>query len=422
MRRRLKKNTFIKLILALLCPVLGQAAEGTFNRELLYIAVKSNHSIQASVAAVNSAIGESIQAGLLPNPEVVLETENFAGSGNYSGFNSAEFTMGVQQTVEMGGKRFHRKNAANHATSKIRQQSIARILAILSEVQFSIVRYTVAKERLVLSKKRLGLANRTHNRVKVRVSAARDSELEHAKVDIEKKIAEIELGKAKKEFHVAKSQLSRLLGGRIDSTTDLDWVLKFLPALPEKNTVFQSTSHTSQNKIFEFNKLRAEANFKLAQAQAVPNPTIGIGARKFNDNKKTAFLASLSIPIPILDRNQGGIKQAREELVKARAEKEEGMLSIREEALKTWEEFSTALDEVRIYQKNIIPSAKKAYLRASEAFSAGRLSLLNLLDAQRTLIEVQEARLASILSLHQAKANMDFLMNSHIDIAMLVIK
>lgn len=410
------RNILLLLTLALPYQAVSHAEGTPTSREFMRVALQNNPSIKASIASIGSAEGNAVQAGLIPNPEAVFEMENFAGDGSYTGFDSAEFTMGVQQTIEMGGKRTYRTHVADHEVSRAHQEVMTQILAILSEVQFATVRYAVAQERLRFAQKRLDLANQTHNVVKVRVDAARDSEIEHTKVDIEKMVAEIEQNKARKELQIAEVQLSRLLGTELSGLVESDGVLKTLPTLPEQAMVLQSITHIPQSKILEFNKLRAEAAFDLANSQAIPDPTLGFGVRRFNDTDNTAFVATLTVPIPIFDRNQGGIQQARAELTKAKAERGAGLLSIREMALKTWEEFASALQEVKTYQKDIIPSAEKAYSQASEGFSAGRFSFLSLLDAQRTLYEVQETRLSALLTLHKAKANMDFLMNEHIDL------
>jgi outer membrane protein TolC len=41
---------------------------------------------------------------------------------------------------------------------------------------------------------------------------------------------------------------------------------------------------------------------------------------------------------------------------------------------------------------------------------------LELLDAQRTLYEMQEAHLNSLLQFHKAKAQVDFLMSAHAEL------
>ena len=45
-----------------------------------------------------------IQAALYPNPEVVVEIEDFGGSGAFSGFDASETTIVLGQTILLAGK------------------------------------------------------------------------------------------------------------------------------------------------------------------------------------------------------------------------------------------------------------------------------------------------------------------------------
>ena len=54
-----------------------------------------------------------ITAGLRPNPEVAVQSENFTGSGEFKNGEQAERTLQLSQMVELGGKRPARIAVAN---------------------------------------------------------------------------------------------------------------------------------------------------------------------------------------------------------------------------------------------------------------------------------------------------------------------
>ena len=58
------------------------------------IAGGSSPSIESAAAGVRSAAAGQTIAGLRPNPEIQVQTENIAGSGLYRGTRSAETTGG----------------------------------------------------------------------------------------------------------------------------------------------------------------------------------------------------------------------------------------------------------------------------------------------------------------------------------------
>src|SRR3546814_9249193 len=57
----------------------------------------------AAAARLRAADANVDQAGVWPNPEFSVESENFQGSGPYRGIDSIETTYGLSQTIELGG-------------------------------------------------------------------------------------------------------------------------------------------------------------------------------------------------------------------------------------------------------------------------------------------------------------------------------
>ena len=245
------------------------------------------------------------------------------------------------------------------------------------------------------------------------MSAATASDIQHTKVDIEQKAAAIEKAQAIEELASAKAQLERILASGVDQINEGIGFLQTAFDVPEKEQLIKALENLPQAEMMKLKELQAQSNIELAKAYGVPNPTIGLGIRRFNETDSNAFMATLSIPIPISDRNQGNIAQARAERIVAENENRSTLLSLKEASEKVYQQLLAASQEVKSYKNDIIPSAQKAYEQASEGYNSGRFSFLELLDAQRTLYEMQEAQLDSLLKLHQAKAQADFLMNAH---------
>lgn len=377
------------------------------------IVLENNPDIKMNLASIMSAEGQALQAGLRPNPQAIMELENFGGDDDFSGVDGAELTLGVEQEIEIAGKRTYRKDVANYALAAAKQEAVSQILATLASTHQSYAGYVIAQERLKLAERRLALADKTHEAVKKRVSAAAASDIQQTKVDIEQKVAAIEKAQAIEELASAKAQLERILASGVDQINEGSGFLQTAFDVPEKEQLIKALENLPQAKMMKLKELQAQSNIELAKAYGVPNPTIGLGIRRFNETDSNAFMATLSIPIPISDSNQGNIAQARAEQIVAENENRSTLLSLKEASEKVYQQLLAASQEVKSYKNDIIPSAQKAYEQASEGYNSGRFSFLELLDAQRTLYEMQEAQLDSLLKLHQAKAEADFLMNAH---------
>lgn len=386
-------------------------AEPLDKEAALSLALKNNPRLSAALARIEGAEGERLQASLIPNPEAVLEIENFGGEDEKEGFDGAEATLGLEQEIEIAGKRSKRTQVANYGLRITQQQAIAEALSLLAETEYAFMRVAIAKKRLALAKKRLSLADETHETVKKRVSAAAASDIQHTKADIEQAAAKLEKSKAEAELTEAQSVLTSLVG-TLDNM-QVQAALKALPALPDRAVLLEAVTNTPQARAAEFARMRATSQLDLARAQGIPNPTFGLGIKRFNDNDSTALVAGVSFPLPVFNRNQGSIKAAKAGIIEADALARQKDLDLRQSAIAALEKLTTAHKEVQSYQNDIVPSAERAYAQASDGYTAGRFSFLDLLDAQRTLYEVQEARLDSLLSLYEAKAQTDFLMNVH---------
>lgn len=411
------KNIIFTLLLStslLLLPVEGFAQDDADElRHVFVTALERNPDIQAALASVNIAKGNLLQARLRPNPEATVEMENFGGNDQFSGTGMAEVTYGIEQELEIGGKRRYRREVANYELQITQEQTIADILGILANIHQAYAELNIAHQRLNLAEKRLELANKTHLAVKGRVKAAAASDIQHTKVDIEQQAAEIEKTAALEIFDSSKARFERLLSGNVNELGLQYKPLLTVIDLPEKEDLLVAIQESPLALIAGLKRLQSKSRIDLARANAIPNPRLGLGVRRFNETNSNALIASISIPLPFFNRNQGNIASERAKSFKAEYEAEAAILSLKESAELIYAQILAASNAVKRYQDEIIPSALRAYNQASEGYGLGRFSFLELLDAQRTLYEMQEAHLNSLLQFHQAQAQVDFLMSAH---------
>jgi cobalt-zinc-cadmium efflux system outer membrane protein len=374
------------------------------------IVLVNNPDIKIAIGSIMHAKGSVSQANLRPNPKAVIEVENFGGENGFSGFDGAEITFGFEQEIEILGKRSYRRDVARHGLAMAQHEVYSSILATLANAHQSYVEFIIAKERLNLAEKRMELSDKTHVTVKNRVSAAAASEIQHTKVDIEQEIAAIEKFKAQENLASARAQLERLLSTSSDKISSNKDILSVSFNLPHKAELITALNALPQVEVMKLKELQSKSNVNLAKAHRIPNPTIGFGLRHFKDSNSNAFLANFSMPIPVFDRNQGNLAQAQAEKLRASHEARSVALTLRESAEKVYEQLVSTSMEVSSYRSSIIPNAQKAYNQATEGYNSGRFSFLELLDAQRTLYEIQETYLDSLLRYHQAKAQVNFLL------------
>ncbi|MNE90757.1 Cobalt-zinc-cadmium resistance protein CzcC precursor [compost metagenome] len=95
------------------------------------------------------------------------------------------------------------------------------------------------------------------------------------------------------------------------------------------------------------------------------------------------------MPIPLFNRNQGNILAAARRADQARDLRNAAELRLRSEIRQALEQWATAQGEVTSYNQVILPAAQEAVDSATRGFEAGKFNFLDVLDAQRTLINAR---------------------------------
>ncbi len=108
-------------------------------RAAMQRAVRYSPVLRAVAEEKRARRAETYQAGRRPNPELTTEIENFAGSGDFEGFKSAETTISLTQVIELGRKRMKRIRAASLDEDLANWDYEAARLTIASQTQQAFV-------------------------------------------------------------------------------------------------------------------------------------------------------------------------------------------------------------------------------------------------------------------------------------------
>ena len=87
----------------------------------LAAALRNAPRLQGFDWQVRADEARALQAGLLPNPTLLVEGENFAGSGAFSGSDAAATTVFLGHLVQLGGKRAKRRRVAMRCGGAVRE-------------------------------------------------------------------------------------------------------------------------------------------------------------------------------------------------------------------------------------------------------------------------------------------------------------
>lgn len=370
-------------------------------------ALKRNPDLVASRYELTAAQARVLQAGLRPNPELGLELENFAGSGSARGTDSLETTLSLSQVVELGGKRGFRRSVAEAEGDVIALEQRAGQLDVLAEVTRRFIDVVAAQERARFAAENSTLAQQTLDAINARVQAARAPVAEASRARIAVTRTAIEERRAAAALRSARYGLAALWGDVEPTFTAAGADLfTFVPvaAFPALMTQIERNPDITQ---FASQARLRDAELRLAQAQARPNLALSLGVRRLEENNDTALVAGFSMPLPVFDRNQGAIREARARRAQSDAQLQAALVRVRGTLYAVYQEMVAARESAESLRNEAIPQAQIALEQTQSGYERGRFSFLELLTAQQELLELRQAAIDSAADYHRLLAELE---------------
>ncbi len=375
----------------------------------LALALAHNPELNAAAEAINAREAEALQAGLRPNPVLDLEFENLAGSGEFSGTDAAETTLMLSQAIELGGKRKHRRLTAEAETGLARNRSEIARAELRAQTTRQFIAVLSAQERLQLAVELAALARRGLATVEERIEAGKAPDTEKLRARI--LVAELEIARTRETHTLAAERqgLAALLGDQlvVGPVAGELTRLPHFPPLAELEPLLEQSPQLAQ---WQAQLQQRERTLGLEESRRMPDLEVGVGIRYFNDSEDNALVAGLSIPLPLFDRNQGAVAAARSRREQVRAEQRSATLQARAALAAAWQQMNAAFEEAEALRDLVLPAAEETFAAVEYGYRAGKFPLLDVLDAQRTLIETRQSHLAALASFHQAVTELERLL------------
>lgn len=369
-------------------------------------ALANSSQLKAAAAAMGVSEGEQRQAGALPNPAFGIEAENIAGQGPYRGTDSAEMTYGVSQLIEIGGKRSARQEAANQGYAIAKAEYEATRLNLIRDVKIAYAEAVAAKEGVVLAEKQKSLAEEILQNVTKRVNTAAEPLFQRSKSEVALATSEMALDKAQRDYSTARRKLAALWNSE-NADFDLD-SSRFFEITPSKAlTQADATKLNPDLRRLDAEEARRRALLDLEKANAIPDPTVSVGVRDFRESRQRAFVFGLSIPIPVFNLNRGNIAKAYSEVNKTLSDKQSAEIALSTELAHNQQELENAYHQAKTLKNTIIPAAQKAYELSRQGYQAGKFPYLEVLDAQRTLVEARAQYNDALRNYHNKRAEVE---------------
>lgn len=361
-------------------------------------------AIDAASAGVRAAEAGRTIAGYRPNPTIVAETENIAGSGQYRGLRSAETTAGLALPIELGGKRSARIAVADANSS--RAQIAAAIVAadLRLAVTQSYVEAVAAERRLTTAREQAAIAAEALRAASVRVRAGRASPIEQQRADVLRINAEAAVERAERLTIVARDNLARRIGEPITGSLDVAWFDQVEGYGP---TLSREPTGTLALAAARADVTTAAAQVRLAQSQRVPDVTVSASARRLEATNDVAAVFGMSIPFPVFNRGSAAVIQASAQRDQAEALRRIAELDAAQALASAEAEVANAATTARAASGPALAAAQEAARIARIGYREGKFGQLDLLDSERTLSQTRTTAIDALAAYRDAQARRD---------------
>lgn len=357
----------------------------------------------------------SERAALFPNPTLELSGDTGAMTGSPG---ESTVSVGLSQEFLTGGKRARRLAVAEQETEAVHHQIVDRERLLALEVKSIFSELMLAQKRRELAQRAMDLNGKLLGVTRERLAAGDIPELEVNLARVETARSEGRKIEAERELYPLVARLRTLLGIPAGEEVMVDGLPDRRPlgiTLDELKRL--ALGNRPDLKTLEAERARGEAGVALAEADRIPNVTFGLGythersvdalgagEEKSRDN----FLgAKLSVPLPLFDRNQAGIREAQARRRSAESRLEFARLSVEREIEGDYARLAAAEKALDLYTTGILPQLEENLQLVQEAYQLGEVGILAVIEEQKKYIEVNDGYLAALADRQTALARLE---------------
>jgi outer membrane protein, heavy metal efflux system len=351
--------------------------------EPMPLPLASHPAMRQAEGLVRAARGEWLQVGLRPNPQlgyVGNEIGDEGRAGMQGGYVSQEFVtagkLGLSRAVAL-----REVAAAEQRLERTRQQ-------IITTVRMYYYELLAAERSLAFSHQLQQVGSQALQASELRLKALEGTQASVLQSRVEADSAQLLVEQAINRRDSARRRLGSILGIDQSAPPPLEDVFaNGLPALDWETLRAKLLAENPELSELRFNIDRARWATQRATAGRVPNVTVMSGAQYDYATQFAMANVQVSLPIPVFDRNQGGISQAYGELTAAQAALDGRELMLTQQLATAMSDYNTSSRRVAKYSESILPAARQSLDLVSSAYEKGELEYLDILATQRTYTE-----------------------------------
>ena len=353
--------------------------------------------------------GYAQQAGVQSRPQFGFTIEDALGTGDHSGFKSAQSTLSISWLLD--GELVQRKvKTAKQYGSTVAIEREVKVLDLAAQTARYFVQVLVHKERLTLARFSLEQANKSLTAIDKRVKAGKSSLVDKLKAKAEVARRELVVEDLTHEADASKYQLFSQWIPKNSSNAynqqhkEVD-VIGSLQSFPlSDNTdfkdLFNKLAQTPSVNLFATKQRIAQSEIELARIESKPLWQSSTGLRRYETTDDFGLVAGISIPFGDGNRNEGKIKALRASQSQLETESLALVHKLNTQLYVLIEQLKHSQHVIHAVSDNIIPVLEQAFKEAEKAYNVGKYSYTEWMNTQQALLNAQSDLIAAYQNAH----------------------
>jgi outer membrane protein, heavy metal efflux system len=368
--------------------------------QALELAERQHPQLAEAHALVEAAAGRAQQAGTLPNPEAIVGAQQLPLDSD--GSNQREYIAGIAQPIPLGG-RLDQARETELLEREVRVRGLEVTRRDLRKRVHSAFATALYQEKAFQTQQQITQnATQVTAITKARVDAGDTPPEDLARIEMELARLQLEVQRSESLREQALLALAAAMGDVQLNVKSLAGDLALAFELPTLESLVANLAAAPELRQADASLRASNARIDLAKAERIPDVKVELLYHRLESTRENTLDIGLSIPLPLFDRNQGKLREARAEAAaaEARSRLTENELNLRLRA--SHAQLTAALATSRSFQTEIMPRAE-IMLKAAEArYAAGDTSLAEVLPIRRDWAAMQLAHLESMRDVMQA--------------------
>lgn len=382
------------------------AAAALSLEQAVALGIQRTPQLEAQAAAIEAAQAESIAAGRLPDPELVVGIDNLPIEGDEAGSVGRDFMtmrrIGLMQSFPNGRKRSSEREKAaavvSVAQSRARQIQL-EVGGATATAWVATYAAELARDKLLVLKPEVELQAQA---ARAALASGRGSTLDALAAQSEVGDLSDRLLQSQRDVQSARAELARWIGEDAQRTLATQPQFDELPAPREK--LLASLHRHAALRTFDAQRELAQSEIDLAKAGKRPDWRAELAYAKRGDAFSDMVSLEFRIGLPLFGshRQDPLISAKRAELRRLEAEREAQVRMHYAETASALAVWDAAHRRIQLYESERLPLARQRSQAALSGFRAGRIDLAAVMASHIAEVEVQRSYSELVKELGQA--------------------